>query len=364
MELYQYIYYLLFASLFFEFFNIKIKKIVLLCWVIFFIVFAGIRWGVGPDWDQYYLHFNNSEWTNIFSYERNDYGKLEPGFVFVNVLLKTLFGEFWIYNLIISAFLQITHYKFCCTFCPKHPLFLYIFLMIVGGGSFIVRAGLSIAVCYWAYYAIMKRKPYQFLVIVFIASMIHYQCVFLLPAYWIGKINIKYLYALLLFAAFVTIGYVFSDLFRLLMMSLGNVAEKAVSYTENQTEGVSGFQFTSILSNMFFLSAFYWYISHSKNANKDVLSTLINLFLIQIGVYSVFSSSEGMADLTRLTSLFFPAEVILVGYSLDYYLAKERILLRYVYLTIIAAYLLIKIPSLTSSYFFEISFIPYQTIFD
>lgn len=365
MELYQTIFYLLFFSLIFEFAPLKIRQFVLFLWVAFFAVFAGIRWGVGDDWDQYYRHFENADWSNIFSYDRNDEGRLEPGFVFINILIKTLFGEFWIYNLIICSFLQSTYFRFCLSFCPKHPLFLYVFIMLVGGYYFIVRAGLSIAVCYWAFYAINKRKLPLFLLIVGLATLIHYQCIILLPAYWLGKIKVHYLVALCLMGAFILLGFLFSDLFRLVLMSMGgSIVGKALAYTEMETIGGSGFSYTSILTNFFFLSVFYWFSSHNTYYNKEWVSTLTNLFIIQIAIYSVFSSVGGMNDLTRLVSVVFPAQVILIAYSFQYFLNMKRKWLFAGYIVVILTYLLVKIPSLTSGYFFETTYVPYATIFD
>lgn len=96
MDLYYIIFSLVFASCIFEFSKRNTKKCVLIIWCIFFTIFGGIRWKTGGDWYQYYEHFLYSSWDNIFNYDRYGDGReqLEPGFVFLNTLIKSVLVSF------------------------------------------------------------------------------------------------------------------------------------------------------------------------------------------------------------------------------------------------------------------------------
>lgn len=68
MELYYAVHIALFISTLFECSSLKNKQRIMILWCIFFILFGGLRWEIGGDWDQYYEHFQNSSWDNIFIY--------------------------------------------------------------------------------------------------------------------------------------------------------------------------------------------------------------------------------------------------------------------------------------------------------
>ena len=71
------------------------KKInILLGLVCLFTLFRGLRWEVGTDWEQYLNIFLYSEWSNIFSLKRELDDIMEPGYIVLNVLVKTLGGVY------------------------------------------------------------------------------------------------------------------------------------------------------------------------------------------------------------------------------------------------------------------------------
>lgn len=57
MELYYAVHIALFISTLFECSSLKNKQRIMILRCIFFILFGGLRWEIGGDWDQYYEHF-------------------------------------------------------------------------------------------------------------------------------------------------------------------------------------------------------------------------------------------------------------------------------------------------------------------
>ena len=79
------------------------RKIVWL-WVCILTVFWGIRWNCGTDWDNFYDVFQGSDFSNIFTFTRGMAEPIEPGYVLLNALVKSLGGNY-------SCFLFVPHHK-------------------------------------------------------------------------------------------------------------------------------------------------------------------------------------------------------------------------------------------------------------
>lgn len=364
MEVYYIIHISLFLCLIFEFCSLKVKKSVIMLWGIFFTLFGGLRWRIGGDWYQYYDHFLASDWDNIFSYDRygNGVETLEPGFVFLNVFVKTLFGEFYIYNLLVVGFIQLTYYKFCNYFFPKNPLLVYGLLMVFASHYFPVRAGLSVGVCYWAWRFIYKQNLKMFLFVVTSATLLHNQCIVLFPCYWLGRLNLKSYWYLLMYPVVAGFAYVLQDYFVVAtaLMS-GAIAEKANAYTEFETEGAKGASYIGWALNYFFLMI-YLYLRNRNQQSTLWYNTLLNSVMIYNTIFMVFSN--GMGDLTRLSGLFYPAQCILFCYALLHFVKKKKTIISYMAAAFFVSYYIYKLPSCWNGYFFKEACVPYKTIFD
>ena len=86
------------------------------------------------------------------------------------------------------------------------------------------------------------------------------------------------------------------------------------------------------------------------------------MFLCYNGIFIVFS--EGMNDLTRLASIFFPAQAILYFYAIKYFKTKKNKIFTLGVITFYIIYYIYKLRSVGTGPFFESTCIPYKTIFD
>lgn len=365
MEIYYTIHILVFLSCIFELSSVKTKKCVMLVWMLFFTLFGGLRWEIGGDWDQYLHHFQNSEFSNIFSYDRygNSREKLEPGFVFMNALIRNLFGEFYIYNLLLVAFIQITYYKFCLYFSPRHPLLMYAFLMLMVPNYFPVRAAFAISIGMWSYKHIKEHNLKSFLILVFLATLIHYQCIVLLPLYWIGKVHLGFIPLTMIYVSFALLGMLFQQYFALFAMLIGGeIGNKALGYTENETVGAQGASYIGWALNYFFLCVYVFLRKKMQLRNDRWFNALINITIAYNAFFMVFS--EGMGDLVRVASNFFHAQAILFILSITYFAGSPKPLQRIGGVSFFIAYYIYRLLQIGSGYYFEDTCIPYKTIFD
>lgn len=365
MELYYTIFSFVLASCLFERSSNKTKNQVLWFWGIFFTLFGGLRWQTGGDWDQYYGHFLASDWSNIFSYDRYGNGRetLEPGFVFVNALVKSLFGKFYWYNILLCGFVQYTYIRVSKYYAPERPIMMYAFLTLMNPNYFPVRQGLSLAIALWAFQMIKERNLKAFLLVVFAAFSIHNAALVLLPVFWLGLIRLKPVFVLATFLVMMLVGSYFQDTFTLLSIYVGgDIGEKALMYTEKQTENYL-VERSYFIGNAiaFFLLFVYLKVRDLKKEDEQWMNTLINCYLLYYGIAFIFR--DGMGDLTRLKGYFFLSNAILFMYSLKYlrYYGKIYKMAAMTFFTLYMAYQVLK--SCSGYYFMDVN-VPYKTIFD
>lgn len=340
----------------------SLKRKLMVCWCIFFVIFGGIRWGVGNDWDQYYDHFQQSQWDNIFNYDRygNGVETLEPGFVFLNILVKSLFKEYYFFNIIVLIIIEYGIYRFCLKFGQNHPWIP--FTMFNLAVLFPVRAGLSIGICYYAYEKIRDKKLMQYLLIVGIASLIHYQCIVLIPLYWLGKIRLKNTYVIALYVLFAFSTMLLQKYFiAFTILFGGDIAEKAQAYTQFETEGAQGASYMGWILNFFFLLIYLFVGKKMKIRDNEWYNLLINGFLVYMLI--MFAFQDGMGDLARLASMYFPVQVILFTNAFCYFVNNYKGLYRTIAFVFVLAYFIYKWAGLCDGYYFESANVPYRTIF-
>lgn len=372
MELYQIIHYTIIGCLLFEFSSdYKLKNVVIIIWCTFFTLFGGLRWNTGTDWFQYLEHFNNCSWETIFSYKRANGHNMEPGFLFINNLVKSLFGQFYIYNLLVVGLIQYTYYKFCHYFSPQRPLLMYIIIMTLLPNYFPIRAGLSLGISMWIWKFIKEKNIVMFFLIALCATSIHYQCFVLFPIYFFSKLPIKYKTASFVFFILAFVGVKFQEYFIKITQVLGgDLGDKIYGYTQIQSESyesnAGSIGFLTISLNFIFLSIYYYVKSKyglQKNGyDEDFFKVLICSFIINIGLYFIFKS--GMGDFTRLSTLFLSSQLILMTTTINTLCFYRNIIINKLIICLFILYLIYKAPANWSGYWFEYCCVPYHNIFD
>lgn len=368
MGVYYTIHLIAVAACGFEFlkdYKLKIRIIKVL--MLMFILFGGLRWNVGNDWAQYYNLFNLCDFEHIFNFDRYGNGgeSLEPGFVFANALIKNIFGEFYIYNILLQFFIQLTYLKFSEQYSPKYPILLYAFIMSIRPNYFAVRAGFAICICFWAYRYIREKDLKKFLLVVILGSSVHYQCLIFFPFYFAGKIKMNIWLYLAIFWSFAIVGTVYQTYFvnfALMLSGGGDVADKLSFYSSYMGDSHKGAQFFGYFTNFFFIVNFF-YIRRMKHLEKDEwYNALLNMNLVYNACLMVFA--DGMGELVRLAIVFFPAYAILMVNAATSYFNSHSKLIRAGSAAFFIFYLLYKIPQQFAGYYFEMTCLPYKTIFD
>lgn len=359
MELYWTIHILVFLSTGFELLSSKWKKGVLIAWCVFFAFFGGLRWNIGNDWAQYLGYFRFVRWDNIFSYYREGGSLMEPGYMLLNMLVKSIFGGFYWQNLIMCGFVQFTFYHFCTKLFPKRPLLTYgLFLSAVC--YFPIRAGFAVAICMWGYKFIKEKNLLCFVITIFIASNIHNMCLIFLPMYWIGKIKPNFwAYTIAYFFIFAS-SVVFANFFEGIALTMMKDSSQVAIYLAYGVEGGRTSVF-NVLLHYVFLCVFLYVKNKEKLQNDDWTSAVINMYFISFAITMVFS--EKYPDLNRLNDVFNAATVLSFVWGLDYFLSKKKGI-QVIATIFYVFYYCYKFRNGIGDIYFEHTCVPYKSIFD
>lgn len=360
--------------------NTRIKKRIMLFWSVFLSLFAGLRWGVGTDWEQYYSIFQECNLLNVFSYNRNAHGGLEWLFVFINAIIKLIFEQFWIYNLIICSFIQFTHYYVLKKICPNRFLLAYCILYTADTSYFAVRSQLGVAISMWLFLILKKaiedktnvsksinkkhiRDYIKYFTVCYASFSVHMQSVLFFPIYWIGKIRMKWYICIGLLSSFFILSYVYQDYFILFSHFLGgDLGSKAAFYTGYEFGEGKGRGVANYLLDLLFLSAFLLVRHNTGKEKNEWYNLLLNIFILQSGILMIFSG--GMTDLSRLAMQFALARALLIVSVIDFLDRFQYKLLLMISWAFVLSYLIYRYNGLDSWYYFYDTNVPYRTIFD
>lgn len=152
-------------------------------WLMLLVMFSGLRWKTGTDWDPYYELFYNGG-------SLNDYMALwhyEIGYKFLNWFFFTIFGEYSIWLAALSFLVLLL--KIIPVRNHGYVIFA-LFILITSSFSdlFPTRQQLAVSLVVFATYMLIARSAvWWFLSIVLFATLFHYTSVVALSIYFLRK---------------------------------------------------------------------------------------------------------------------------------------------------------------------------------
>lgn len=147
-----------------------------------------------PDTGGYRMAFlSNTPVLGDYVFGSNPPDYQDKGFFFLSVLIKTLTSD-WVTYATIIAFLGLWILIKGINKYSMFPLFalaLYMSRFMFGRQFIQIRAGVSIAIVFWGMQYVAKRDLKRYLIVIFIASLLHMSAWIALPAYFLHKIKLK-----------------------------------------------------------------------------------------------------------------------------------------------------------------------------
>lgn len=203
------------------------KKFIIVAFVLLFCVY-GLRdaYSVGNDSASSYLHgfqyMENTEWSEVNGKGEDNFN---IGFAYLMKLgYEITDGDYQLFIAALSVFTMIAYARFIKKYSPS-PLQSVLYFMGLLYYTFMfcaLKQALAMSILLFAFDAIMDRKPVKFIILVLIASTVHFPAMAFMPAYWIARIKINRSYIFLL-AMLLVATYLFRDqILRFMLDSYGS----------------------------------------------------------------------------------------------------------------------------------------------
>lgn len=352
------------------------RRSLFIFWLLCFFILKAFRWDTGTDWSQYLLCFNDSKWSNIFSYYRNMYldVKMEPGYIFLNVLINSLFPYYTVFLIITNLFILIIYTKLYNDIFPRYCLQSFTLFVFVTE-LFPVRQSIAVAIFCFAYFQIKNKSFSKYLGIVLICSMIHYSSLLLIPFYYLLKMKFHLFYYTIIY---IFIGIISDKLFDIvgLLSQFNNlpsfIRQLFVVYGDQDMridkfgDSVGSFWPSYIFHFSLFLIIYYCYSKKGNNENDSLAEWKLiglNSYFITI-CFICFHSIPGSADLLRIQSFFWIGYILMNVYAIDILVKCNKQLIAVFLLMIVCLWKMTNMGAFKPNSLYHNLFVPYKSILD
>lgn len=308
MTLYILLYSLLLCTIFLDRDDVAMekKKLALKALVLLFTLFRGLRWNTGTDWEPYLSVFEEADWDNIFSLV-HDAGFMEPGYVFLNVLVKSLGGNYTLFLLLTNFFLLVSYSRFSL-YMSSRPLWTFVVLLFTIA-FFPVRQTLAVGIVLFGYRYLLERNGWKYLLVVLAASTIHASALVCLPFYYILRTRIP---GWLFIGAFLFCAFILNDDLQYNLMSLlighipyvgDMIMPRLTLYMELTAETlIERNEYLSNILLLFFILLFTYLKKRIPATLADKYALLYNMYFYSV-IISLFFKNN-MQHLGRVGSYF------------------------------------------------------------
>lgn len=264
----------------------------------FVCVFAGLRWEVWTDWDNYVAIFKEPFASHaLLSVE---FGYLWLCYLFLEFVSQEIIAlnVFVVVLFLISVFSNIKLLEVKYYLLVFIPLFAYV-LGISG-----TRTYIAISITLFSVLFIIRRQPVLFLITVFFSCLFHKTAIIFLPAYFFFSLKPRGV-ALIIGASlliYVTgLNRLVLDLFKPLLSFLGQGFEtKYMSYLTGTEELTVG-SFLGISKRIFFFLLLLAAIFNKSN-QKHIF--IVNMYGLSVAIWIISISFPGLLRLSIYYEVF------------------------------------------------------------
>lgn len=285
------------------------KKLIIIIYVVIFTLFRGLRWKCGTDWEQYHQVFLLSEWNNIFTFNRYGEEIMEFGYIFTNVLLKSIIPSYTFFLLVTNFFILFSYYKFSFKY-TKFPIITFVTLIFCSI-FFPVRQHIAVSIILLSLPYILNRKIFKFTLCIISAMSFHTSAIVFLPIYFINKFNINIITRISICILATICGKYLKEIFIEISNFIGwsMISNRLEIYTGiTKEENISRSWFGTIIL-IIWLYLFYIFQKKVHIMRTDYFNLFINMYTIYLLI--TFTFAIDMQELGRLGDYFWPSFSIL-----------------------------------------------------
>lgn len=329
------------------------------------ILFTGLRWETGTDWDTYKALFDSIEfnWTfllNVYSFD--------IGYVFFNAIVKLITDNYTIFLLIDSVLALSSLMLFVKKYSPYPNLSIFVFYNAFFVAQFMGsnRRIIALVVVLYAFVAVLEKKRKSIITYSTFSFLFHRSSLVSLIALYIPSKRITFTntVAILILGLILGIPHfpaiIVGNIGKLFLTILSNpIFEKIAFYADNSatSENVDPVLMTllSFVKRSIFL-IFYFIIIFK---NRGILDSLTDfLFNIYIFGFFLYITLNGSTIYQMLSTYFTFVEIVLIGRMWSY--AKGDI--KVVFLSFLFFYGFIQLLSSLNAY--PELYMPYKSFFN
>lgn len=263
-----------------------LNKVLLFLTLLLCFYLCAFRYKTGADWSNYMQMFD----TCLLPKKNN----IENGFWWLNGIVKRLYGNFWILQVIISIFCCVSIYLSLSkkVLFPAVTFLFYFMNHFFNGEMAQTRQLLAMAILILGTKQIGKISIWKWIAIVFIACQFHITAIFAFPLFFTTKRVIKTKTAVVLIFAYLLLNFFSLNLINLLLKILslpffsflpGRILDLIYVYTNlsqygKQASYSSGLGFFINIAILFFIIILY----HSSNYETKKKTYMLNFLIISI----------------------------------------------------------------------------------
>jgi hypothetical protein len=366
----MYIYIVIYLSLFLLLLSERIrgisnrqKKIIMLATMLFLILFRGLRWETGTDWEQFHDFFYSVTFDSFFgSRYANSQVAMEPGYTLLNLLFLNLIGNYTSFLIFCNAVILLIYYNCSWKYFPESPLNAFICLILFTS-IFPLRQAFAVAIFLYGIRYILSKSILKFGIIIAFAASIHNSAILMFPCYFFlnkhisSKMVIISYIACLILAESPFLNLIIMQIVSIFAMVIGvdpSLLMKVYTYLKYDKDVNSGLFVTIFffLLSIVFISIFCLFRYRNKvSSNYNIF---FNCFVLSLCIGILFKYQ--MQEIIRMQDYFMLGTALLLGYILGALPTNKRNIL-YIFIIFYSFYTIYKFFDL-----WYILLVPYKSV--
>lgn len=319
--------YILFSVITLICINEKRKKqleIVFFCGFLCFFLTC-IRWNYGGDWESYLDYFRSIKDLNFED-------GFEPGWNFISYIIKETFNSYTVFQCVMAAVLFYTSYNVIKKLSVLPILSFLLYFSMTDAGLPYVRKGIAAAIITYSLIYIVRHDLKKFLLLVFIASCIHYSAIVSIPIYWVFHNKSPYKKYFIVFVCTTTLFYIFGKVIFSNVSFLGDYLSYKISNYMEQSEAGEHFglsmsperaMINQLLKKSFVFFFIYFYCRKKFDENEHFRG-FFNVYVFSLNFYCCIVPMA--FQFARMTAYFECVEMLLYAYIYRFLPQNKKLL--------------------------------------
>jgi hypothetical protein len=280
--------------------NLK-RNLLYIIFGFFLFLLGGFRWGVGTDWNSYFLHFNEN--TSLADFLGSDIKEFAYGFTAFS--LKFIFHEYSFFLLFQSALVSFLFLFFLYKYSNGSRVALLLYFLNTIGNIYFVRQTVAAAFFLLTLHYFLSRKELRGFVSFFVGIGFHYTSLAL--SVLVIFSSKKYLILALIFLPLLFVFFGEYIVFYLSQkISLYFLSSETNEFFEDNYEGLTAVKLIWCLYLLIVLT--FYKISSVKTCRSNAYAVYFFCIYIVLFVFGV-----AVPQLNRLTQYFSIFEQIVVA---------------------------------------------------